>query len=95
MKKMIVFVLLAVTVIFLSADPLLAEKKKEISVGVLNPASFLVVQDRGADNSSVLLYRIFDGKLQLIDALVVDGDFSDVSRPTIRVLRPSQYSPRK
>ena len=95
MKKMIVFVLLAVMVIFLSADPLLAEKKKEISVGVLDPTSFVVVQDRGADNSSVLLYRVYGEKLQLLDALVVDGDFSDISRPTVRVLRPSQYSPRK
>ena len=94
MKKMIVFVLLTVTVIFLSANPLLAEKKKEISIGVLNATSFVVVQERGADNSSVLLYRVYGEKLQLLDVLVVDGDFTDVSRPTIRVLRPSQYSPR-
>jgi hypothetical protein len=95
MKKMIVFVLVTVTVIFLFADPLLAQKQKEVSIGVLNPTSFVVVQDRGADNSSVLLYRVYDEKLQLVDVLVVDGDFADVSRPTVRVLRPSQYSPGK
>jgi hypothetical protein len=95
MKRMIVFVFLIVTVIVLSANPLLAEKQKEISIGVLNPTSFVVVQGRGADNSSVLLYRVYDDKLQLLDALVIDGDFTDISRPTVRVLRPSQYSPGK
>jgi hypothetical protein len=93
MKKMIVFVLLTVTVIFLSADPLLAQKQKDTSVGVLSETYFVVVQSRGADDSSVLLYRVYDGKMYLQDALVVDGEFADISRPTIRVLRPSQYSP--
>ena len=94
MKKMIVIVLIAVTGICLSADPVLAQKQKEVSIGVLSPTSFVVVQDRGADNSSVLLYRVYDEKLQLVDVLLVDGDFADVSRPTVKVLRASQYSPR-
>ena len=94
MKKMIVFVLLTVTVILLYGEPLLAETKKQLSVGVLNPTTFVVVQNRGADNSSVMLYMVYDGKLQLLDVLAVDGDFADVSRPTVRVLRASQYSPR-
>ncbi|UCG20589.1 MAG: hypothetical protein JSU80_12850 [Deltaproteobacteria bacterium] len=93
MKKMIVFVLLIVTVIFLFASPLLAQKQKDTSVGVLSETYFVVVQSRGADDSSVLLYRVYDGKMYLQDALVVDGEFADISRPTIRVLRPSQYSP--
>lgn len=94
MKKLIVFFLLVNTVILLSANSLLAERKEEANVGVLNPTSFVVVQSRGADNSSVLLYKVYDGKLHLLDALVVDGDFTDVSRPTVRVLRATQYSPR-
>jgi hypothetical protein len=94
MKKLILLVLLAITILSFSADPLFAEKKKEISVGVLNPTSFVVVQSRGADNSSVLLYQIYDGKLNLMDILVIDGDFGDVSRPTVRVLRATQHSPR-
>ncbi len=94
MRKLIVLVMFTVAVLFLSADPLLAEKQKATTVSVLNPTSFVVVQSRGADNSSVLLYKVDDGKLHLLDALVVDGDFTDISRPTLRVLRATQYSPR-
>ena len=61
------------------------------SIAALDETTFVVVTGRGADNSSVLLYKVVDGKLQFLDALVVDGNFGDVSRPTVRVLRASQH----
>jgi hypothetical protein len=94
MKKLTLFILLLIAILPLFPDPLLAEKQKDTSVSVLNETYFVVVQSRGTDDSSVLLYKVYDGKLYLQDALVIDGEFADISRPVIRVLRPSQYSPR-
>jgi hypothetical protein len=93
MKKLTLFILLLITTLSLFPYPLFAEKQKDTSVGVLSETYFVVVQSRGTDDSSVVLYKIYDGKLYLQDALVIDGEFADISRPTIRVLRPSQYSP--
>ena len=93
MKKLILCIFLLIATVFLFPLPLLAEKQKDTSVGVLSETHFVVVQSRGIDDSSVVLYKISDGKLYLQDALVIDGEFADISRPTIRVLRPSPYSP--
>ena len=93
MKKLTLFILLLSATLSIFPHPLLAEKQKETSVGVLNETYFVVVQSRGTDDSSVVLYKVYDGRLYLQDALVIDGEFADISRPTIRVLRPSQYSP--
>ena len=95
MKKLTLFVLLLTATLSLFPHPLLAEKQKDVSIGVISETYFVVVQSRDTDDSSVVLYKIYDGKLHLQDALVIDGEFADISRPTIRVLRPSQYSPGK
>ena len=95
MRKFLIMILLIVAGLCLFSKPLLAQTKKQTRVVVLSEKSFVVVQGRGADNSSIQLYRVHGEKLQLLDALVVDGEFADVSRPTIRVLRATQYTPRK
>ena len=88
MKRAILAILIVLCGILISASPLLGKEKPETNVSVLDPDSFVVVQSRGPDSSSVLLYKVADGKLYLEDALVVDGNFTDISRPTVRVLRP-------
>jgi hypothetical protein len=87
MKKLILSIFIFIGVWLLVAWPLLAKDLSEIKLGVLNESTFVVVQARGSDDSNVLLYRVLNGKLQLVDTLVVDGDFTDISRPTVRVLR--------
>ena len=87
MNRRTLVVLAALGGLLFSNQPLSALEKQNTNVGVLSETIFVVVQDRGADKASVLLYRVYDGKLQLMDALAVDGDYADVSRPTVRVLR--------
>jgi hypothetical protein len=87
MKKVILLIVLFTAGSLLAAGPLWATDNAKVKVGVLDESTFVVIQGRGSDDSNVLLYKVFDGKLHLIDTLVVDGDFTDVSRPTVRVLR--------
>jgi len=55
MKKLTLFILLLIATLSLFPDPLLAEKQKDNSVGVLSETYFVVVQSRGTDDSSVML----------------------------------------
>lgn len=91
MKKIMFTILCAAGAILLfRVAPLQALEAGEAEVGVLSETSFVVVEDRGADDSSVMLYRVVDGTLELLDVLVVDGDFTDVSRPTVRIPRAAK-----
>ena len=65
MKKLILSMLFFLAGSLLVAGPLWAMDKGKVKVGVLDESTFVVVQGRGSDNSNVLLYKVFDGKLHL------------------------------
>jgi hypothetical protein len=84
MRKDIFAILFLITGLFLTCSSA-ANAQDQGTVGVFDKDSFVVVNDRGNDDSSVLLYKVVKGRLKLVHALLVDGDFSDVSRPSVRV----------
>jgi hypothetical protein len=83
MKK-IALILSLVASLFL-VNPLFARDYEKSDLVSLDESSFVVVRDRGNDDTSVMLYRVIDGKLQLVDVLLVDGDFSNVNRPIVKI----------
>ena len=56
------------------------------TVAVLDKANFVVVADRGPDNYSVILYEVVKGKIRVVDAVRVSGDFT-ADPPIVRYTR--------
>ena len=56
------------------------------TVAVLDKSSFVVVGDRGPDNYSVVLYEVVKGKIRVVDAVKVSGDFT-ADPPIVRYTR--------
>ncbi len=56
------------------------------TVAVLDKTSFVVVRDRGPDNYSVVLYEVVKGKIRVVDAVRVSGDFTG-DPPIVRYVR--------
>jgi len=56
------------------------------TVAVLDKSSFVVVGDRGPDNYSVVLYEVLKGKIRVVDAVKVSGDFT-ADPPIVRYTR--------
>ncbi len=56
------------------------------TVAVLDRTSFVVVRDRGPDNYSVVLYEVVKGKIRVVDAVRVSGDFTG-DPPIVRYVR--------
>ena len=56
------------------------------TVAVLDKTSFVVVRDRGPDNYSVVLYEVVKGKIRVVDAVRVSGDFTG-DPPSVRYVR--------
>ena len=56
------------------------------SVAVLDRNSFVVVRDRGPDNYSVVLCEVVKGKIRVVDAVRVSGDFTG-DPPIVRYVR--------
>jgi hypothetical protein len=56
------------------------------AVAVLDKTSFVVVRDRGPDNYSVVLYEVVKGRIRVVDAVRVSGDFTG-DPPIVRYVR--------
>lgn len=56
------------------------------TVAVLDKSTFVVVRDRGLDHYSVVLFELVKGKVRVVDAVRVSGDFSK-DPPQIRYTR--------
>mgnify|MGYP001768900618 CR=1 FL=1 len=56
------------------------------TVAVLDKTSFVVVRDRGPDNYSVVLYEVVKGRIRVVDAVRVSGDFTG-DPPIVRFVR--------
>jgi len=56
------------------------------NVAVLDKGAFVEVRDRGPGNHSVILYEVVKGKIQVVDALRVNSDFTK-DPPVIRYTR--------
>jgi len=56
------------------------------TVAVLDKTSFVVVRDRGPDNYSVVLYEVVKGRIRVVDAVRVSGDFTG-DPPIVRYVR--------
>ena len=56
------------------------------NVAVLDKGAFVEVRDRGPGNHSVILYEVVKGKIQVVDALRVNSDFTK-DPPIIRFTR--------
>jgi hypothetical protein len=56
------------------------------TVAVLDKGTFVEVRDRGPGNHSVILYEVVKGKIRVVDAVRVDGDFTK-NPPIIRYTR--------
>jgi len=56
------------------------------NVVVLDKGAFVEVRDRGPGNHSVILYEVVKGKIQVVDALRVNSDFTK-DPPIIRFTR--------
>jgi hypothetical protein len=56
------------------------------TVVVLDKGTFVEVRDRGPGNHSVILYEVVKGKIRVVDAVRVDGDFTK-NPPIIRYTR--------
>src|SRR5512138_373472 len=56
------------------------------NVAVLDKGAFVEVRDRGPGSHSVILYEIVKGKVQVVDALRVNTDFTK-DPPVIRYTR--------
>lgn len=55
-------------------------------VTVLDKGAFVEVRDRGPGHHSVILYEVVKGKIQVVDALRVNSDFTK-DPPVIRYTR--------
>ena len=58
------------------------------TVAVLDKGTFVEVRDRGPGYHSVILYEVVKGKIRVVDAVRVDGDFTK-NPPIIRYTRIS------
>ena len=56
------------------------------NVAVIDKATFVEVRDRGPGSHSVILYEVVKGKIQVVDALRVNSDFTK-DPPIIRYTR--------
>ena len=56
------------------------------NVAVLDKGAFVEVRDRGPGSHSVILYEVVKGKIQVVDALRVNTDFTK-DPPVIRYTR--------
>jgi hypothetical protein len=56
------------------------------NVAVLDKGAFVEVRDRGPGNHSVILYEVVKGKIQIVDAVRVNSDFTK-DPPVIRYTR--------
>ena len=56
------------------------------NVAVLDKGTFVEVRDRGPGNHSVVLYEVVKGKIQVVDAVRVNTDFTK-DPPIIRYTR--------
>ena len=56
------------------------------NVAVLDKGTFVEVRDRGPGNHSVILYEVVKGKIQVVDAVRVNTDFTK-DPPIIRYTR--------
>ena len=56
------------------------------NVTVLDKGTFVEVRDRGPGSHSVILYEVVKGKIQVVDALRVNSDFTK-DPPIIRYTR--------
>ena len=56
------------------------------TVAVLDKGTFVEVRDRGPGNHSVILYEVVKGKIRVVDAVRVNGDFTK-DPPVIRYTR--------
>ena len=55
-------------------------------VAVLDKGTFVEIRDRGPGNRSVVLYEVVKGKIQVVDAVRVNSDFTK-DPPIIRYMR--------
>jgi hypothetical protein len=83
---------IGMTVLFIFAGFLLADTSSAAeavgsTVTVLNKTSFVVVTERAHDDSSVMLFSVEEGRIKLLDVIVVDGNFYNVTRPSAKVTR--------
>ena len=92
MKKILICLLQAVLLFtFLGVAGAQERKLPDPSggaVAVLDKGTFVEVRDRGPGYHSVILYEVVKGKIQVVDAVKVNGDFTK-DPPIIRYKRIS------
>ena len=92
MKRILIFLLQAVMFFTLFGVTWAQERKLPDASGgdmvVLDKGTFVEVRDRGPGYHSVIVYEIVRGKIRVVDAVRVNGDFTK-DPPIIRYTRIS------
>ena len=92
MKRNLISLLLTVILLTLFGVAWSQEGKlpdpSEGGIIVLDKGTFVEVRDRGPGYHSVILYEIVKGKIRVVDAVRVNGDFTK-DPPVIRYTRIS------
>lgn len=70
MKKLIIFFI----ILFFGGTSITDSYGEERTVAALDKITFVVVKDRGADLSAVELFQVVNGKIQVMDAILVKED---------------------
>ena len=93
MKRILTGILLSVIMLSVIHGVVQAQERKLPepgggTVAVLDKGTFVEVRDRGPGYHSVILYEVVKGKIRVVDAVRVDGDFTK-DPPIIRYTRIS------
>lgn len=70
MKKLIILFI----ILFFGGTSITDSYGEERTVAALDKITFVVVKDRGADLSAVELFQVVNGKIQVMDAILVKED---------------------
>jgi hypothetical protein len=91
MKRILIGYLLSILMLSATQGVVQAQERKMPdpsggNVAVLDKGTFIEVSDRGPGNHSVILYEVVKGKIQVVDAVSVNSDFTK-DPPIIRYTR--------
>lgn len=70
MKKLIILFI----ILFFGGTSITDSYGEERTVAALDKTTFVVVKDRGADLSAVELFQVVNGKIKVMDAILVKED---------------------
>jgi hypothetical protein len=70
MKKLIILFI----ILFFGGTSITGSYGEERTVAALDKTTFVVVKDRGSDLSAVELFQVVNGKIQVMDAILVKED---------------------